>query len=42
MLFVRQFVRVDIIFTCGKHLHDQNFSLKGDAWAHRTSIALHF
>jgi len=32
------YVRVGILLTCGKHLHDHIISLKGDVWGHKTSL----
>jgi len=31
-------VRIDILVTCGKHLHDHIISLRGKVWAHKTSL----
>jgi hypothetical protein len=31
-------VRVDILLTPGKHLHDRSISLRGEAWAHKTNL----
>jgi selenocysteine lyase/cysteine desulfurase len=33
------YVRVGILLTCGKHLHDRIFSLKGEVGTHKTSLA---
>ena len=38
-LLSRLYVRVGILLTCGKHLHDRIISLKGDAWDHNTSLS---
>ena len=32
-------MRVGILLTCGKHLHDRIFSLKGEVGTHKTSLA---
>ena len=37
-LFARLYVRVSILLTCGKHLHDCIISLRREAWAHTTSL----
>ena len=37
-LFARLYVRVDILLTCGKHVHDGIISLRGEVWAHTTSL----
>ena len=38
-LFGRLYVRVDILLTCGKHLHKRTISPRGrGAWAHKTSL----
>jgi len=29
--------RVDILLTCGKHLHDRIVSLRGEVWAHKVA-----
>jgi len=34
-LLVRSYVRVDILLTCGEHLHDRIISLTREAWTHR-------
>jgi hypothetical protein len=31
-------MRVDILLSCGKHIHDCIISFTGDAWAHKTSL----
>jgi hypothetical protein len=31
-------VMVGIVFTCGKHMRDHIFSLRGDHWAHTTTF----
>ena len=47
-LFAWLYVRVDILLTCGKHLHDRIISLRGEiwtgeVWAHKTNLTLpHF
>jgi len=33
------YARVGILLTRGKHLHDRIISLKGEVWAHKTSLA---
>ena len=38
MLCTRIYMRVGILITCGKHLHDRIISLRGD-WAHATIVA---
>ena len=37
-LFVRLYVRVGILLTCGKHLHDRIISLRGEVWSHKASL----
>ena len=37
-LFALLYVRVDILFTCGKHLYDHTISLRREAWANKTSF----
>ena len=37
-LLARLFVRVDILLTCGRHLHDRIISVRWDVWAHKTSL----
>ena len=37
-LFARLYVRVDILLTCGKHVHDGIISLREEVWAHKTSL----
>ena len=32
------YARVDILLTCGKHLHDRIISLRGDVWDHKISL----
>jgi hypothetical protein len=32
------YVRVGILLTCGKHLHDHIISLKGDAWGKKKLV----
>ena len=36
--FQNKYVRVGILLTHGKHLHDRIISLRGDAWDHRTIL----
>ena len=31
-------MRVDILLTCGKHLHDRIISLRWNDWAYRTNL----
>jgi hypothetical protein len=33
-------VKVDILLTSGKHLHDRIISLRGEIWAHHSSLTL--
>lgn len=36
-------MRVDIVLTSGKHLHDCIISLSGEVWSHKTILTmLHF
>ena len=35
-------MRVGILPTCGKHLHDRIFSQRGEVWAHKSSLSGHF
>ena len=35
-----QDLRVCILFTCGKRLHDHIISLREEVWAHKTSLTL--
>ena len=42
-LFAMLYERVDILLTCGKHLHDRIISLRGEiwtgeVWAHKTNL----
>jgi hypothetical protein len=37
-LFARLYVRVDILLTCGKHVHDRIISLREEVWAYKTSL----
>ena len=37
-LLVRWYVRVGILLTRGKHLHDRTISLRGEVWNHKTSL----
>jgi hypothetical protein len=39
-LFIRLYVRVSILLTCRKRLHDHIISLKRKVWAHKTSLTL--
>jgi len=39
-LFALLFVRVGILLTCAKHLHDRIFALRGEVWVHKTSLKL--
>jgi len=32
VVFARLYVRVGILLTCGKHLHDHITSLRGEVW----------
>ena len=36
ILFVRLYLRVCILLTCGKHVHDCIISMKGEVWAYQT------
>jgi len=40
--FPHLYVRVGILLTGGKHLHDRVISRRGDAWAHKTSLTWQF
>ena len=31
---------VDILLTCGKHLHERIISLREEVWVHKTSLTL--
>ena len=31
-------MRVGILLTCGKHLHDRILALQGEVWVHKTSL----
>ena len=42
MLLTLLYVRVVILLTCGKHLHDHIISLRGEVWAHKTSVTQQF
>jgi hypothetical protein len=37
-LLTQLYLRVDILFTCGKHLHDCIISLSGDSLAHKNNL----
>jgi hypothetical protein len=37
-LFARLYVKVGILLTCGKDLHGRIISLRGELYAHRTSL----
>jgi hypothetical protein len=37
-LFSRLSLRISILLTCGKHLHDHIILLRGDLWSHKTSL----
>jgi len=37
MQIERLYLRVDILLTCGKDLHDPIHSLSGEDWTHKTS-----
>jgi hypothetical protein len=41
-LFSRLYMRVGVLHTRGKHLHDRIVSLRGDVWALKTSLKRHF
>ena len=34
------YVRIDILLTCGKHLHNHITSLRVEVWAHKASLTL--
>ena len=38
MLFNRLYVRIDILPTYENHFHDRIISLRGQVWAHKTSL----
>jgi len=38
MLFARLYVRLGILLIFEKHLHDGTISLRGEVWAHKTSL----
>ena len=42
MLLTLLYVRVGILLTCGKHLHDHIISLRGEVWVHKTSVTQQF
>jgi hypothetical protein len=37
-LFSRLYLRISILLTCGKHLHDRIILLRGNLWSHKTSL----
>ena len=39
-LFAQLYVTVGILVTCAKNLHDSIISLRGEVWAHKTSLVL--
>jgi hypothetical protein len=39
-LLVRLYVRVGILLSCGKHLHDRLISIRGEVWVHKSSLTL--
>ena len=41
-LFAQLYMSVVILLTCRKHLHDCIISLRGEVWAHKTRLTLHF
>ena len=41
IIFVQLYVRVSILLTCGKRLHDRIISLREQVWAHTTSLIPH-
>ena len=36
------YVRVGILLTCGKSLHDHIISVRGEIWTHKTSLTTSF
>ena len=38
-MLARLYVKVGILLTCGKYLHDPIISLRGDGWTHKTSLS---
>ena len=40
MLLTKLYVRVDILLTCGKDLHDPIMPLRQNAWTHKTRLIL--
>ena len=38
MLPTHLYVRVHILLTCGRHLHDRIIRLTEESWAHKTSV----
>ena len=36
------YLKVDILLTCGKDLHDPIHSLSGEDWTHKTSLTPSF
>ena len=41
-LFTHLYVKVSILLTCRKRLHDNIISLKRKVWAHKASLTCHF
>ena len=39
-LFTQLYVRVDILLTCGKHLHDRITSVRVDVLVHKASLTM--
>ena len=39
-LFTQLYVRVDILLTCGNHLHDRITSLRVEVLVHKASLAM--
>ena len=37
-LFARLYVRVGVLLTCGKHVHDRIILLRGEVWAHKAIL----
>ena len=37
-LFDRLYMRVGILLTCGKHVHDCIISLRGEVWVHKANL----
>jgi hypothetical protein len=40
-LFDRLYVRVGILLTCGKHVHDRIISQRGEVWVHKSKCLCH-